>query len=261
MFNAHDDDVMLQMPDFIKNLFPVSILGNKLAVTKTLQQLLRVMISSGKGAVSKMQGALGELEHMMAMLNEISRASFMLVQMLVGDYCSPEFADAILFPYIHRWNMQRRISYEGEVCVGTMDITVLDAYASYSLLSTPLNNSSDSGGDFYVPTSLLKPHNMAATPFGCCGPLTLKRTAAAIEARGAAGAVEEEGDGADSAVVTSAQQDGGEARATASLLLPPDEEDAMFGEEGGVLEEEIPYEDDIPIDLLAARTPPPPKQH
>ena len=100
---------------------------------------------------------------------------------------------------------------------------------------------------------------MAATPFGCCGPLTLKRTAAAIEARGAAGAVEEEGDGADSAVVTSAQQDGGEARATASLLLPPDEEDAMFGEEGGVLEEEIPYEDDIiPIDLLAARTPPPP---
>ena len=181
-----------------------------------------------------------------------------LVQMLVGDYCSPEFADAILFPYIHRWNMQRRISYGGEVCVGTMDITVLDAYASYSLLPTPLNNSSDSGGDFYVPTSLLKPHNMAATPFGCCGPLTLKRTAAAIEARGAAGAVEEEGDGADSAVVTSAQQDGGEARATASLLLPPDEEDAMFGEEGGVLEEEIPYEDDIPIDLLAARTPPPP---
>ena len=49
VFNAHDDDVMLQMPDFIKNLFPVSILGNKLAVTKTLQQLLRVMISSGKG--------------------------------------------------------------------------------------------------------------------------------------------------------------------------------------------------------------------
>ena len=36
------------------------------------------MISSGKVAVSKMQGALGELEHMMAMLNEISRASFML---------------------------------------------------------------------------------------------------------------------------------------------------------------------------------------
>ena len=129
------------------------------------------MISSGKVAVSKMQGALGELEHMMAMLNEISRASFMLVQMLVGDYCSPEFADAILFPYIHRWNMQRRISYGGEVCVGTMDITVLDAYASYSLLPTPLNNSSDSGGDFYVPTSLLKPHNMAATPLGAVGHL------------------------------------------------------------------------------------------